>query len=121
MLKKIRIEESGDSDVLPGVSMDVLDFNEMNEALIAEGKRPAEGKQVMLGITKASLATDSFLSCRCDLIIRIQLYSSVALHTGTCRDWLTDNNILLQTNQVIYLTVDSGLGQNLGGLLEGCS
>ena len=39
-----------------------LDFNEMNEALIAEGKRPAEGKQVMLGITKASLATDSFLS-----------------------------------------------------------
>ena len=62
MLKKIRIEESGDSDVLPGVSMDVLDFNEMNEALIAEGKQPAEGKQVMLGITKASLATDSFLS-----------------------------------------------------------
>lgn len=42
--------------------MDVLDFNEMNEALIADGKIPAEGKQVMLGITKASLATDSFLS-----------------------------------------------------------
>ena len=62
MLKKIKIEESGDSDVLPGVSMDVLDFNDMNEALIAEGKAPAEGKQVMLGITKASLATDSFLS-----------------------------------------------------------
>ncbi len=40
----------------------VLDFEEMNEALIAEGKQPAEGKQVMLGITKASLATDSFLS-----------------------------------------------------------
>jgi len=62
MLKKIRIEESGDSDVLPGVSMDVLDFNEMNEELIAAGKQPAEGKQVMLGIAKASLATDSFLS-----------------------------------------------------------
>ena len=62
MLKKIRIEESGDSNVLPGVSMDVLDFNEMNEELIAQGKQPAEGKQVMLGITKASLATDSFLS-----------------------------------------------------------
>ena len=57
MLKKIRIEESGDSDVLPGVSMDVLDFEEMNEALVAEGKKPAEGKQIMLGITKASLAT----------------------------------------------------------------
>ena len=62
MLKKIRVEESGDSEVLPGTSMDVLDFNEMNEKLIAEGKKPAEGKQVMLGITKASLATDSFLS-----------------------------------------------------------
>ena len=62
MLKKIKIEESGDSDVLPGVSMDVLDYNEMNEALIADGKTPAEGRQVMLGITKASLATDSFLS-----------------------------------------------------------
>ena len=62
MLKKIKIEESGDSDVLPGVSMDVLDFNEMNEALEAEGKEPAIGRQVMLGITKASLATDSFLS-----------------------------------------------------------
>ena len=62
MLKKIRIEESGDSEVLPGVSMNVLEFNEMNERLIAEGKKPAEGKQVMLGITKASLATDSFLS-----------------------------------------------------------
>ena len=62
MLKKIRVEESGDSEVLPGTSMDVLDFNEMNEALLAEGKKPAEGKQVLLGITKASLATDSFLS-----------------------------------------------------------
>src|SRR5699024_1541792 len=42
MLKKVKVEESGDSDVLPGVSMDVLEFNEMNEKLIAEGKKPAE-------------------------------------------------------------------------------
>ena len=62
MLKKIRIERSGDSDVLPGVSMDVLDFDDMNEKLVEEGKEPAEGKQIMLGITKASLATNSFLS-----------------------------------------------------------
>src|SRR5699024_7203875 len=62
MLKKVKVEESGDSEVLPGVSMDVLEFEEMNEKLIAEGKKPAEGKRVMLGITKASLATDSFLS-----------------------------------------------------------
>ena len=62
MLKKVRIEDNGDSDVLPGTLIDVLDFEEMNEKLEAEGKRPAEGKQVMLGITKASLATNSFLS-----------------------------------------------------------
>ena len=62
MLRKIRIEESGDSEFLSGTSVDVLDFNEVNEKLVAEGKEPAEGKQVMLGITKASLATNSFLS-----------------------------------------------------------
>ena len=62
MLRKIKIEESGDSTVLPGVSMNVLEYNDMNEALIAQGKRPAKGNQAMLGITKASLATDSFLS-----------------------------------------------------------
>ncbi len=62
MLKKIRVEDGGDSEFLAGTSVDVLDFEETNERLIAEGKRPAEGKQVMLGITKASLATNSFLS-----------------------------------------------------------
>ena len=62
MLKKIRIETNGDSDFLPGTLVDVLDFEDMNEQLVAEGKEPAEGKQVMLGITKASLATNSFLS-----------------------------------------------------------
>ena len=62
MLKKVRIEDNGDSDFLPGTLVDILDFEEMNEQLEAEGKQPAEGKQVMLGITKASLATNSFLS-----------------------------------------------------------
>ena len=62
MLKKIRIEDNGDADFLPGTLVDVLDFEDMNEKLEAEGKRQAEGKQVMLGITKASLATNSFLS-----------------------------------------------------------
>jgi DNA-directed RNA polymerase subunit beta' len=62
MLKKIRIEESGDTEYLPGTLVDVLDFEEGNEELVKEGFEPAEGKQVMLGITKASLATNSFLS-----------------------------------------------------------
>ncbi|MDE6892693.1 MAG: DNA-directed RNA polymerase subunit beta' [Lachnospiraceae bacterium] len=62
MLKKIRIENNGDTDFLPGALVDVLDYEDLNEQLIAEGKEPAEGKQVMLGITKAALATNSFLS-----------------------------------------------------------
>lgn len=62
MLKKVRIENNGDADFLPGTLVDVLDYEDMNEKLIAEGKEPAEGKQVMLGITKAALATNSFLS-----------------------------------------------------------
>ena len=62
MLKKVRIEESGDTEFLPGVLVDVLEFEEINEKLLEEGKQPAEGKQTMLGITKAALATNSFLS-----------------------------------------------------------
>ena len=62
MLKKVKIEDGGDSALLPGVSVDVLEYNDINEKLAAEDKKPAEGRQVMLGITKASLATDSFLS-----------------------------------------------------------
>ena len=62
MLKKIRIENNGDTELLPGTLVDVMDFEDVNAEVIAEGKEPAEGKQVMLGITKASLATNSFLS-----------------------------------------------------------
>ena len=62
MLKKIRVEDNGDSDFLPGTLVDILDYWDENERLIAEGKQPADGKQVLLGITKASLATNSFLS-----------------------------------------------------------
>ncbi len=62
MLKKIRIEEKGDSEFLPGSMANVLEFNEVNEMLEEEGKEPATGEQIMLGITKAALATDSFLS-----------------------------------------------------------
>ncbi|TGY91911.1 DNA-directed RNA polymerase subunit beta' [Petralouisia muris] len=62
MLKKIRIENNGDSEFLPGTLVDILEYEDTNERLEEEGKEPAEGKQVMLGITKASLATNSFLS-----------------------------------------------------------
>ena len=62
MLKKIRIEESGDTEFLPGINVDRLEFEDVNEALEAEGKEPATGEQIIMGITKASLATNSFLS-----------------------------------------------------------
>jgi DNA-directed RNA polymerase subunit beta' len=62
MLQKIEIEESGDTTFLEGEQIDRLEFDEVNEKAIARGERPAEGKPVLLGITKASLQTRSFIS-----------------------------------------------------------
>ena len=103
MLKKIRIEESGDSDVLPGVSMDVLDFNEMNEKLIEENKKPAEGKQVMLGITKASLATDSFLSAA-------SFQETTKVLTEAAINGKVDHLIGLKENVIIGKLIPAGTG-----------
>ena len=103
MLKKIKIEESGDSDVLPGVSMDVLDFNDMNEALIAEGKRPAEGKQVMLGITKASLATNSFLSAA-------SFQETTKVLTEAAIKGKVDHLVGLKENVIIGKLIPAGTG-----------
>ena len=103
MLKKIKIEESGDSDVLPGVSMDVLDFNDMNEKLIAEGKKPAEGKQVMLGITKASLATASFLSAA-------SFQETTKVLTEAAINGKVDKLIGLKENVIIGKLIPAGTG-----------
>ncbi len=62
MLKKVRIEDNGDTNMFPGSLIDMYEFEDRNNETIKEGKRPATGKRVLLGITKASLATDSFLS-----------------------------------------------------------
>ena len=103
VLKKIKIEESGDSDVLPGVSMDVLDFNEMNEALEAEGKEPAIGRQVMLGITKASLATDSFLSAA-------SFQETTKVLTEAAINGKVDKLIGLKENVLIGKLIPAGTG-----------
>ncbi len=103
MLKKIKIEESGDSDVLPGTSMNVLEYNEMNEALIAEGKQPAEGKQVMLGITKASLATDSFLSAA-------SFQETTKVLTEAAINGRVDHLIGLKENVLIGKLIPAGTG-----------
>ena len=103
MLKKIRVEESGDSDYLPGTSMDVLDFNEENERLIAEGKKPIEGKQVMLGITKASLATNSFLSAA-------SFQETTKVLTEAAINGKVDPLIGLKENVIIGKLIPAGTG-----------
>lgn len=103
MLKKVRIEENNDADVLPGNSMDVLDYNDMNEKLIAEGKTPAEGKQVMLGITKASLATDSFLSAA-------SFQETTKVLTEAAINGKVDHLIGLKENVLIGKLIPAGTG-----------
>ena len=103
MLKKVRIEENNDADVLPGNSMDVLDYNDMNEKLIEEGKTPAEGKQVMLGITKASLATDSFLSAA-------SFQETTKVLTEAAINGKVDHLIGLKENVLIGKLIPAGTG-----------
>lgn len=103
MLKKIKIEESGGSDVLPGTSMDVLDYNDLNDGLIAEGKEPADGKQVMLGITKASLATDSFLSAA-------SFQETTKVLTEAAINGKVDHLIGLKENVIIGKPIPAGTG-----------
>ncbi len=62
MLKKVRVDDSGDTELLPGTLVDYLEMEDINNVMISQGKKPAEGTRIMLGITKASLATNSFLS-----------------------------------------------------------
>lgn len=103
MLKKVKIEENGDADVLPGNSVDVLEYNDMNEKLIAEGKTPAEGKQVMLGITKASLATDSFLSAA-------SFQETTKVLTEAAINGKVDHLIGLKENVLIGKLIPAGTG-----------
>ena len=103
MLKKIKIEEGGDSEFLPGMSVDVLDFEEANEKLVAEGKQPAEGKQVMLGITKASLATNSFLSAA-------SFQETTKVLTEAAINGKVDPLIGLKENVIIGKLIPAGTG-----------
>ena len=103
MLKKIRVENNGDTDFLPGTLVDVLDFEEKNEELAKEGKELAEGKQVMLGITKASLATDSFLSAA-------SFQETTKVLTEAAIKGKADNLIGLKENVIIGKLIPAGTG-----------
>ena len=103
MLKKIRIEERGDSEFLPGTMADVLEFTEVNEQLEAEGKEPATGEQIMLGITKASLATDSFLSAA-------SFQETTKVLTEAAIKGKVDHLIGLKENVIIGKHIPAGTG-----------
>ena len=103
MMKKIRVEKSGDSDVPAGVTMNLLDFNDMNRALIAAEKEPAEGKQIMLGITKASLATESFLSAA-------SFQETTKVLTDAAINGRIDHLIGLKENVLIGKLIPAGTG-----------
>ena len=103
MLKKVKIEESGDSEYLPGMLVDVLDFEEKNEELIAEGLEPAVGTQSILGITKASLATDSFLSAA-------SFQETTKVLTEAAIKGKTDDLIGLKENVLLGKLIPAGTG-----------
>ena len=106
MLKKIRVEEAGDSEFLPGTQVDVLDFNDVNEQLEAEGKEPAVGKQVILGITKSSLATNSFLSAA-------SFQETTKVLTEAAINGREDPLVGLKENVIIGKLIPAGTGMHM--------
>ena len=103
MLKKVRIESSGDTDFLPGTLVDVLDYEDLNEELIKAGKEPADGKQILLGITKAALATDSFLSAA-------SFQETTKVLTEAAIKGKVDTLIGLKENVIIGKLIPAGTG-----------
>ena len=103
MLRKIRIEEANDSEFLPGTTVNLTEFNRVNKKLIEEGKVPAEGKQIVLGITKASLATNSFLSAA-------SFQETTKVLTEAAINGKVDPLIGLKENVIIGKLIPAGTG-----------
>ncbi len=103
MLKKIRVEDNRDTDMFPGALMDMYDFADKNKITEEEGKRPATGKRVLLGITKASLATDSFLSAA-------SFQETTRVLTEAAIKGKVDDLIGLKENVIIGKLIPAGTG-----------
>ena len=103
MLKRGRIEDPGDSTLLPGSLIDINELDEINEKLREEGKREAQGKRILLGITKASLATESFLSAA-------SFQETTKVLTEAAIKGKVDNLIGLKENVIIGKLIPSGTG-----------
>ncbi len=103
MLKKVRIEQNNDTNMMPGTMVDVLDFEDINRQMVAEGKEPAEGKRILLGITKASLATDSFLSAA-------SFQETTKVLTDAAIKGKVDHLIGLKENVILGKLIPAGTG-----------
>ena len=103
MLRKVRIEDSGDTGILPGELVDLYTYEELNEKAIAEGKEPATAKRVLLSITKASLATDSFLSAA-------SFQETVRVLTDAAIKGKVDPLVGLKENVIIGKFIPAGTG-----------
>mgnify|MGYP001394852060 FL=1 len=103
MLRKVRILESGDTDVLPGSLLEVHQFKEVNNKVLMEGKEPAVGEPVLLGITKASLETDSFLSAA-------SFQETTRVLTDAAIKGKTDELLGLKENVIIGKLIPAGTG-----------
>ncbi len=103
MLKKVRVEDNGDTSMFAGSLVDVHDFEDENERVVAEGGRPATCKRVLLGITKASLATESFLSAA-------SFQETTRVLTEAAVKGKTDELIGLKENVIIGKLIPAGTG-----------
>ena len=103
MLKKVRIEDPGDTGFYTASLVELLDFEEKNAEMIAEGKKPATGKRALLGITKASLATESFLSAA-------SFQETTKVLTEAAIKGKVDNLIGLKENVIIGKLIPTGTG-----------
>lgn len=103
MLSKVKVEDPGDTDLLPGGYEDVLTFNKTNEEAEAQGLRPASAKRVLLGITKASLATESFLSAA-------SFQETTRVLTEVAIKGKEDHLIGLKENVIIGKLIPAGTG-----------
>ena len=103
MLKKIEVKISGDSSLLPGEIIDRIKFENLNEKLKSEGKKPAEGERVLMGITKASLQTDSFISAA-------SFQETTRVLTDAAIKGKVDKLIGLKENVIVGRLVPAGTG-----------
>jgi len=106
MLRKVRIEESGDSEFLLGAQVDRIRFQEENEKLVKKGKKPAKGVPTLLGITKASLSTDSFISAA-------SFQETTRVLTEAAASGKRDDLLGLKENVIMGHLIPAGTGNEL--------